>query len=595
MSVEIDISKLKNFEYYAKTLLKIQAGEGLIGFDYKKRFVQRKIDELWNQHLDKGLPVLLIILKARRHGVSTYVQARMFHECHTKSHRQGLTIAADEEGASYIHNMAHVYYEFLPSKLRPITKYKSGKRLSFDIPKTMAAKLGDKVKGLKSSMKVVPSNERAGLGTGNHYIHFSEYSNYRDADLVRKAVIPTAFNVPNMFVVIESTANGMSGRGEAFYTEWMRAKAGNSVFMPLFYSWLDHEEYVRPFFSITEREEFNDTFDAEEKFLQERHGATAEQLNWRRHQIKFIGSSISEVRTQSDLDAFHEQYPTTDTEAFIVSGNPIFDRRKLRDLRGGIKEYIWRGDIEGDRIVSDIIGPIKVWQWRLDGCEYVISVDAASGEPGTTDFCCVEVFKVRDVTKHGIIAEQVAELHEKAEPQIIARKAVRLAKAYGNAVIAPEIFGYGDAVLNEIKRLEYWNILKRPTIASVDNASPTKLGWRTDNASKPIMVSFGRRCVLDDYVIIRSEALLDEMMIFVRDEGGTASAYGTGKDDRVMAFLISLMAIRMQFYMDNIWESPMGVQDPPADSPDRKQSPLHYDDFWDKGRNDGKRKSWLDY
>ena len=80
----------------------------------------------------------------------------------------------------------------------------------------------------------------------------------------------------------------------------------------------------------------------------------------------------------------------------------------------------------------------------------------------------------------------------------------------------------------------------------------------------------------------------------MRNEG-SASAYGSGKDDRVMAFLIALMAIRMQFYMDNVWESPLGIQDPPRDTEASRKNPLYYDDFLDRGGNDGRKKSWLDY
>ncbi len=244
--MKFDLSKMNEFLYYSKMLLKIQTGTGLAPFDFGNRYVQKRIDYEWESCVRKGEPVRFIILKARRHGVSTYVQARMFHGCHTQSHRQAITIAADDEGCGYIHNMSQVFYEYLPPELKPATKQKNIHRMVFDYPKTRIQKEGGNY-GLKSSLKTVSCTNKAGLGTGNHFIHFSEYAMYRDADGVRKAVIPTAFNEPGTFVVIESTANGMTGHGEAFYTEWKLAKEGKSVFKPLFYSWMQHEGYRRSF------------------------------------------------------------------------------------------------------------------------------------------------------------------------------------------------------------------------------------------------------------------------------------------------------------------------------------------------------------
>lgn len=288
MRLQIDLAKLTDYDYYSRHLLRIQGAYGLTRFDYTSRYVQKKINDRWNELEKQGKPVQLIILKARRHGVSTYVQSRMFHGCHTKSHMQGITIAADDEGSEYLHGMSQIFYEYLPSELKPQTKYKSKSRLVFDLPKTTLDKLGGVNIGLKSTMKTVSCTNKAGLGTGNHFIHFSEYGMYRDAEGVRKALIPTAFNVPGTFVVIESTANGLVGEGAAFYEEWQKAKQGLSPFEPLFFSWLEHEDYRMPL-QVSEAE-FIDSMDDEEKELRDKNNATYEQLQWRRNQIGLLGS-----------------------------------------------------------------------------------------------------------------------------------------------------------------------------------------------------------------------------------------------------------------------------------------------------------------
>lgn len=590
-----DLSRLNDFEYYSKLLLKIQTGKGLAPFDFSQRFVQQKLNTEWEKCIRRGEPVLFIILKARRHGVSTYVQGRMFHGCHTQSHRQAITIAADDEGCAYIHNMSQVFYEYLPPELKPATKQKNIHRMVFDYPKTRVQKEGGKNYGLKSSLKTVSCTNKAGLGTGNHFIHFSEYAMYRDADGVRKAVIPTAFNEPGNFVIIESTANGMTGYGEAFYTEWKMAKEGKSVFKPLFYSWLQHEGYKRTFTNASEKDELLDTLDFEERELRDRHKATLEQLNWRRYQIKFLGRSDGNM--SGAVESFHEQYPTTDEEAFIVSGRSVFNRAILKLYYNQCADPISRYAVVDGRMRKDAEGDLCIWKEPEEKAEYVLSIDPASGEPGATDFGCIEVFKVGRISNNDW-GEQVAEWHGKCDAEELARIAQIIGMRYNTALIAPEIFGYGHAVLSALLKNDYPNILRRTQIDAITKTYLNKYGWNTNPTTKPSMLTLGRWIVNNKMIIIRSQFLVMEMITFVRDEGGAgAQAYGRGKDDRVMAFLICLKAMEQEYADHN--QDTIGVESPTgstAGEPINKKDKLHYDSFWDDhpDGNPHQVKSFLD-
>jgi len=572
---KVTVAQMQDYDFYARNLLWIQAGEGLIKFDYSQRFVQREINKVWEWHKQNNLPIRLIVLKARRHGVSTYVQSRMFHECHTKSHRQGITIAADDEGCSYIHNMSHVFYEYLPPELQPETKYKSSSKLVFDIPKSKQQKYGGH--GLKSSMRTVSCTNKAGLGSGNHFIHFSEYANYRDAESVRKAVIPTAFQEPGTFVIIESTANGIVGQGEHFYNEWKKAKAGKSAFKPLFYSWLDHENYTMPFADIKDKEKIIDTLDDEEKELQDEHQATLEQLHWRRNQIGLLGYNLAEG-DKSSIEAFHEQYPTTDDEAFIVSGNNVFDRAVLKEYKRACEKPKFIGNLSNGKLVSDSIGRLKIWEDPIPGEKYVIGIDPSSGEPGSTDMAGIEVFRVLD-RRTGIIASQAAEWHGKLDAKILGWLAVDIGVMYNKALLVPEAFGYGHAVIDAILDRDYWDVIKRKVMDALSRVSKDKYGWKTDPTSKPSMLTLGRYCINNKMIVIKSESLVDEMMIYVRDAYGPgASAYGRGKDDLVMAFLIMLSGMEQEYGEQQIYSK--GIIDPVSETvkPDVRDR-LHYDDF----------------
>jgi len=593
--MKFDLSRMRDFHYYSSMLLKIQTGKGLERFDFKSRYVQRQIDAEWERCVKRGEPVRLICLKARRHGVSTYVQGRMFHGCHTQSHRQAITIAADDDGCGYIHQMSQTFYEYLPEGLKPATKLKNVQKMVFDYPKTKIMAEGGVNYGLKSSIKTVSCTNKAGLGTGNHFIHFSEYAMYRDAEGVRKGVIPTAFNEPGTFVVIESTANGMTGHGGPFYEEWQRAKAGKSVFKPLFYSWLQHEGYVKPFINKEERTEFRDTMDLEERELQERHKATYEQLNWRRFQISFLGEHGGD--SKSGLENFHEQYPSDDREAFIVSGKSVFSRTVLKLYYDQCSDELARFTVYNGTLRKDHDGDCRLWKYPEKGKEYAMAIDAASGEPGATDNACIQVFEVGNTEKNEW-GEQCCEWHGKCDADELAKIAQVIGKFYNYALAAPEIFGYGHAVLGAMIRNDYPNILRRTQLDAITKTYLNKYGWNTNPSTKPSMLTLGRYVVNNKMVIIHSRELVMEMIMFVRDSGGSgAAAYGNGKDDRVMSFLIVLKAIEQE-YADNDM-SKAGVQQPVGEKekiPEGgKKDKLLYDTYWDEHPSgNSETKNWQD-
>ncbi len=593
--MKFDLSKIRDYHYYSTKLLKIQTEMGLESFDYTTRYVQKQIDTEWKKCIANNEPVKFIILKARRHGVSTYVQSRMFHGCHTNSHRQAITIAADDDGCEYIHGMSQVYYDYLPPELQPALKQKNISKMVFDYPKTKTQKEGVNY-GLKSTLKTVSCNNRAGLGTGNHFIHFSEYAMYRDAEGVRKSVMPTSFDVPGTFVIIESTANGMVGNGEAFHTEWTNAKQGKSIFKPLFYSWLKHEHYRRPRVGTIlkkDKEKILDSITLEERNLMDVHKVTLEQLNWRRYTI--IGLGDQGGADKDGLQGFHEQYPTTDTEAFIVTGRSVFNGEILKLYKNQVKPPIEKADIVSGKIRKNCDGELWIWKQPVKGAEYVASIDPASGEPGATDFGCVEVFRVGEISK-GDYGEQVAEWHGKTDSDELAKIAITIGNYYNHALLAPEIFGYGHAVLGGLLRGDYPNILRRTQLDAITKTYLKKHGWKTDPTTKPAMLTLGRYIVNNKMVRIYSEPLIDEMIMFTRDAGGSgASAYGRGKDDRCMAFLIVLKAIEQEFADTDM--NAVGVEQPKDQehTTAEKRDKLHYDSFWDDNPGGRPRsKSWLD-
>ena len=77
VKVKFDVSRMGEYDYYSPRLLCVQTDVGLVKFDIGNRFVQTEMNKVWSQAESTNKPVKFIVLKARRHGVSTYVQSRM--------------------------------------------------------------------------------------------------------------------------------------------------------------------------------------------------------------------------------------------------------------------------------------------------------------------------------------------------------------------------------------------------------------------------------------------------------------------------------------------------------------------------------------
>ena len=62
-----------------------------------------------------------------------------------------------------------------------------------------------------------------------------------------------------------------------------------------------------------------------------------EQIAWRRNTLV--------DKCGANLDDFHEQYPSTDMEAFLASGSPVFSPEKLIERELFTRPCVWSGDL----------------------------------------------------------------------------------------------------------------------------------------------------------------------------------------------------------------------------------------------------------
>ena len=266
-----------------------------------------------------GLPIRLIVLKARQKGISTLIEAFIFWRTSYHRNRKAAVIAHENDATNNQLSMCNRYYTNLHPDLQVPKKWDNSKIIKYD--------------QIESEV-VFWSAEKGDVGSSHTLqdVHITEYSKWRDPVTTSTALFQCIPDEPNTMVVIESTANGF---GDEFHNRWKLAKlrmggayirsdidiakitAETRGYVPVFISWLIDNEYTLEFATLTERNNFENSLDDAEKNLILK-GATLEHLKWRRE----IGLPD---KCGNSADKFKQEYPSDDIEAFITSGRPVFD------------------------------------------------------------------------------------------------------------------------------------------------------------------------------------------------------------------------------------------------------------------------------
>lgn len=568
-----------DYNYYATNLLRIKTINSEIkplSFNAPQDRLHMLLERL---HAEQRL-MRVIVLKARREGISTYSEGRIFWRSHFNENTDSVVIAHEKDSGNNIFNMCKLFYEELPVQFRPMVRYSSKKELAFENPDPK-----DRVRnpGLRSSIEVVTAGKKnVARGAGYHNLHASELASWQFAEDVIPALVPTIPKTEQSLIIYESTAKGV---GNFFHKEWLRAKEGDSNFAPFFLAWFDLPEYTQAFRNVQERVLFEETLNEEERELKAKHALTLEQLNWRRTTIHDL---------LNDVELFRQEYPSTDTEAFIVSGVPVFNRKRLRIMATKCSAPVFCGNITRQGLVPEQYGDLRVWRGPEKGATYVMGVDVADGGEGG-DYSCVEVWKV---LPSPYIAEQVAEWHGHIDPVNLAWQAEFLGRFYNNALAAVETNAHGLVTQQELYRT-YWNIYQATYLDRYDNKLTKKLGWETTMRTKQLLVGFMSHCISDLTLVVHGEDLVREMMTFIRDASGSANASSNGHDDRVMAAMIGVFTLHQSIDADGTFETASSTADPAARI---IQPPPNYIDpefaFWQKFGHPTKADAedcWLNY
>ena len=458
--------------------------------------------------LAESKPIRVIILKSRKIGFSTIIEAMMYWWTATHQNINSKVIAHDLESSQTIYKMFQRFYDNSHPFFQPSKKYYTKRDLTFD---------NEDGTGLKSSMSIATAdNPNVGRGDTISWLHASEVAFWGDGGKIAAGLMEAVPLVPNTAIFLESTANGLGGY---FYEEWQAAERGESLYTPFFFPWYEHDKYSQKTTNLKPT--------AEEQEWMRRYNLTKGQISWYRMKKKSFNHN---------KELMKQEYPFTPQESFLVSGRPRFDMETLQlmELRAKEPEYYELYE-KGDNVVAEKaqFSNLKVWKKPMEGHKYTIGADVSEGlENG--DFSVAEVMD-KDTM------ETVARWRGHIEPAEFGDLIEMLARWYNQALVGVEVNNHGLTVVQRLRDRRYPNMYRREKGFDERLESPTaKLGWRTDQKTKYLMINALAEAInekkIKDYDIV----FIKECMTYVIDSRGRTNAQQGEFDDTVIAKAINL-------------------------------------------------------
>lgn len=515
-------------------LLKIKTKHGEF-IPLKLNFTQQYVLNIIKKAWIEGKAIRLLILKARQEGISTESEAIIYSIISTQPNRNGVIVADDDDGANYLFEMSKTYHDASEDHLKPILKRSNRKELVF--------------KAIRSAIYVQTANKPNSVRKYTYQIaHLSEFALFPYPNELMTALNQTVPNLPKTIIIIETTAKGKKkidneirgkvGNGSRyFYDEWKKAKAGETDWIAVFIPWFWHEEYTTPIYEDGERIALENSLDDEEKNLLKtlnlRTGRTVslEQIKWRRWCIK--------NNCGGDVENFHQEYPSTDEEAFIIGGNPYFDVKTLREMR----TYCINpktGDLqwEYDRIVfrNKGVGNFKIIEDPVPYENYIIGADVAAGINGG-DYSVIEVLNARTLM-------EVAQWRGWISPELFGYELNKVGLYYNKALVGCEVNQHGLTSLIALKNLNYPNIYFKQSFQHGEPKSTGQIGWLTNTLTKSLMCESLAQLIRDKSLRILLEDTIDELLDF----GQNLEAMSR-RDDIVISLAIAVELWKLHPYL----------------------------------------------
>jgi hypothetical protein len=411
-----------------------------------------------------------IVLKARQIGFSTLAAAYAFWLVFFAQDRFIVMLSRTERESVKLLAKSKYGYRFLPHWMK-----ERGPRQTTDHQLKM-------VFDNESAIESLPSGSDPARGESVYLVIVDEWAFLPNPEEAWASIEPIT-DVGGRVIGL-STANGS---GNFFHQLWVGSQTGDNKFKGIFFPW------------NADGERNDDWYEAKSRNMQD----------WQMHQ----------------------EYPRFPEEAFIKSGNPVFDIDLLDSMEmvePSTGYYHLFSDGNGEfRYEKD--GELSVWEFPDPASVYVIGADVAEGL-SHGDYSSAHIIDAAT----GLI---VAHWHGHIEPDIFGELLAELGWWYNTALLGVENNNHGLTTLKAAQKHGYKNLYKQRRLNAVRADATDVLGWRTTGTSKPLMIDELNANIRDGGITILDEKTLAELRTFVRKENGRMT--GSPHDDRTISLAIA--------------------------------------------------------
>ncbi|MBO5339233.1 MAG: hypothetical protein J6A96_05990 [Clostridia bacterium] len=496
--------------------------------DKKKRSVPFFFNEVQRDFIGKihtqGWQKPYFILKGRQQGFTTLISALMLSFAIVKRNFSGFTLADRDDNTKAIFiDKAKFMYSSLPERLKPTEKFNSVNELFFD--------------KLNSSWRIASATSNVGRSRTLSFIHYSEVAFFKCplADL-QKSISEAA--TEEALCIYETTANGYNDAKAL----WDSGSCYN-----LFYEWWRTSEYT------SQEYEYLNTSDS---WLKNRlkslelRGLSKEQLSW----------YAKKYHSYIDKSSIKQEYPCSAEEAFLTSGECMFDKEKISNYLSSFSVKSKRGYFKYKLVPKPIFSPsggLSAYETTIEDITFVEADDGYISiveEPYSVQVGAVSKNKPyvigadtagsgEDFFSAKVIdntcSRCVATLHIKnIDEDLFAHQLYCLGKYYLDALIGVET-NFSTHPVRVLKALKYKNLYVSKAIGTYQDKPERNYGFMTTAVSRPIIVSNLVAVMRENIYLETDRETLFEMSTFIKGRNMRGEGASGTHDDLVMASAIA--------------------------------------------------------
>ncbi len=521
---------LDDFPAFAAEFLLIKSEEGGELIPFKLNELQLSVWDQIKEDVYKKKLVRLMILKCRQTGISTLFEAIDFWISLRERNQKFLILGHEKDASLNLFNIYQRYMDNVPPWMQPaIRTNQKEKKVEY-------------ANGTEVIIQTAGQNvdtQKAGTGRSStyQYIHATECAFYPDYLTTFVGLLQASKKA--WMIVLETTANGFN----SFRNDWEDAKNGLTDYTTIFLSWLDFKTYTRPFATDEEKQtllhdlghnsRYNE-YKNEERNLIKNHNATLEQLNWRRWAINNL--------CKGNIDKFHQEYPTTDKEAFISSGRPVFNQSIVIDKFENCMEPLKVGDlvykrdadqkIIGVEFVENSGGYINLYEEprhaKKEHYIYCAGCDVAEGL-AQGDYSYIKVMDRR--TRNVVLS-----WHGHIAPDLLAYEQHKIHLFLdGQIYFCTELNNHGLTTVTTAFNLGV-NQYYRQDWGTGFEHQKSDLGFKTSEVTKRFIIDHLEAQIREEEFSSNDREFWSECMTFVRNERGQMQAQDKDKDKSVKCY-----------------------------------------------------------